>query len=169
MDVCCDYRVNVSCLLFYSNIKYLYAWSELQARQFDSEVLNVFVKDDILFVNCMSGMKRIVDDLDTIPDVQEMALVKHCVGPNAACPTDELYALVSYDGVYLFDGYKTFCISEPGEGLGNVKDYFDSNYYDVSESVLFYRKKHLYVSVKSTGGTRSLLDCYLPTAAWKVT
>ncbi len=153
--------------LYWSNSGFGYAWSELQAWEFDTDILDVFLMSDILYVNCKSGMKRITVDLGdmTSKDIQEMGFVKNAVSTWGGIKVDELYAYVSYDGCYIFDGYSSKLISEMN---GNVKNYFDPVSYDITEVVLFYRKKHLYISVESLSGSRTLLDCYLPTGQWSI-
>jgi hypothetical protein len=151
--------------LYYSNINYLYAWSELQGFTIDSEIMDIFVKEDVLYLNTKSGIKRVTSDLSNISysDVQETGLVKYSMSPYGSAQVDENWAYVSYDGVYLFSGYNYKLISEP------VKNYFDMANYDNTLARMIYANKHLYVSVKKTvagGGTRYLLDCYIPKMSW---
>ncbi len=144
--------------LYYSNVDAVHAWSELQVHRFDSELLNVYVEDDVLYCNTKNGVKAISRSLygATMADFQETGIKKHAMGPWATCPVGEQVAVVSYDGVYIFDGRAHRYISE------QVKNYFDSSSYTLSGVVAFYRKNHLYISVISTGGTRTLLDCFIP-------
>ncbi len=156
--------------MWFSNVKYGYAWSELQAIDFDTDLLSIWVKDDILYINCKSGMKKIGDDLENLSlnSVQEMGLIKHCVSPTGSTPVDEMYAYVSYDGAYLFDGYRAVDISDPGLGKGNVRNYFDPSTYSLDQTISFYHRKHLYfVIVRTADNERVLLDFYVPEVSWR--
>ena len=142
---------------YWSLIDRVYGWSELQAYDFDSDLLDVFVEDNILFFNTKSGIKSLSIAMSeaTPADFQERGMVKHSMGPFASCQIDEQRAIVSFDGVYVFNGASFQYISEA------VKNYFDPSVYTISKAIAFYRKKHLYISVETTSGLRSFLDCYL--------
>lgn len=143
--------------VYWSLIDRIYGWSELQAYDFDSDLLDVFVEDNILFFNTKSGIRSLSISMSeaTPSDFQERGIVKHSMGPFASCQIEEQRAIVSYDGVYIFNGASFQYISE------RVKNYFDPSVYTISKAIAFYRKKHLYISVETTGGLRSFLDCYI--------
>ncbi len=151
--------------MYWSNSEYLYAWSEVQAYDFDSNLFDVFMKDDIIFVNCASGMKRIPFDLNNLSTTkpEEMGMVKPSISQWGSCKAETQRAYVTYDGVVLFSGMGSSLISE---GNGNVINYFDPVNYDIDQAIAFYHKRHLYVSVMTNGGVRTLLDCYLPKIQW---
>lgn len=149
--------------LYFSNPGYPNAWSELQAVDFESDILDCFVEDDVYFVNTKNGIKRIRIPLKgaSIGSWEETGLVKHSMGPYASTQAEDGQAVVSYDGVYLFSGYAYQYISE------KVKNFFDPATYDLDSAIIFYRRRHLYVAVRTTGGTCTLLDFYLPRKAWR--
>lgn len=151
--------------LYYSNIDYQYAWSELQAWKFDSKVLDAWVDDDVLFINTQTGIKRIRVDLAEVTsgDIEEIGVVKHSMGPWASCTVEGSRAFVSYDGVYLMNGSQvTGPISEA------IENYFTGGSYTLASTKAIYRNKHLWLSIKlTTGSVRSLLDCYLPGQQWR--
>ena len=150
--------------VYYSLADRKYGWSELQARDFNSDVLDVFVIDDILFFNTKNGIKSLsVPMSEAKPtDFHERGLVKHSMGPFASYPVESQRACVSYDGVYLFDGNSFQYLSD------QVKDKFDSTVYNISEAIVFYRKRHIYISVSTIGGTRNLLDYDIDSKAWRI-
>lgn len=149
---------------YYSNIDYLYAWSELQAWDMPSEITDIWIDDDILFINTKLGIKRLSIDLGEAQstDFEETGIVKAAVNPYASAQCEELRANVLSDGIYLFNGYTHQYISEP-----IYKPYFDSALYDINSIKIIYRKRHLYLSVRTVAGIRSLLDCYLPKNQWR--
>jgi hypothetical protein len=149
---------------WYYSLKDLpHAWSELQRGRMDSDILDIFVLDDVLYFNTKNGLRSLSKDpsIAGAADLQETGLVKHSMGPWASCKVEEAIAVVSYDGVYVFTGHNHRYISE------QVEDHFDSASYDLSEAVEFYRNRHLYVSVITTGGTRKLLDYFIERSAWR--
>jgi len=149
---------------YYSNIDYLYAWSEAQAWDMPSEITDMWIDDDILFINTKLGIKRLsVDCGEAQPsDFEETGIVKTSVNPYASTQCEEFRANILSDGVYLFNGYTHQYISEP-----IYKPYFDPTQYAINDFKIIYRKKHLYLSVKTVGGTRSILDCYVPKGQWR--
>ena len=149
--------------LYFSLPDRIYGWSERKKFTFESDLLDCFMIDDILFLNTKGGIKSLSVPLSqAIPsDFQERGIVKHSMGPFASCEVEGARAIVSYDGVYIFNGGSFQYISD------NVRNYFDSDSYDLSETIAFYRERHLYISVLSTGGVRTFLDCYLPKLAWR--
>ena len=151
--------------LYYSNIDYWYAWSELQAWKFDSKVLDAWVDDDVLFVNTQTGIRRIRVDLEEISsdDIEEIGVVKHSMGPWASCTAEGMRAIVSYDGVYLMNGSQV-----QGPISDAIEDKFNGSTYTHANTKAIYRNKHLWLSLKATsGGVRSLLDCFLPNQQWR--
>jgi len=148
--------------VYFANPDYAYAWSERQAWKFDSEVLDCWLDDNVYHVNTKNGIRRIAVDFGELTprDIEEIHDVKHSVSPWASTKVEGARAVVSFDGVYLYDGLQHILISDEIEG------YFGDS-YDISEAVAVYHKKHLFVSVKSLGGTRYLLDCYLPERKWR--
>lgn len=149
---------------YFSNIDYLYAWSELQAWNMPSETTDIWIDDDILFINTKLGIKRLSVDLGEAQstDFEETGIVKSAINPYASAQCEEFRANVLSDGVYLFNGYTYQYISEP-----IYKPYFDATVYDINAIKIIYRKRHLYLSVKTVGGVRSLLDCYIPQGRWR--
>jgi hypothetical protein len=63
-------------------------------------------------------------------------------GPWAATDLEELHAIVSFDRAYFFDGQNARRISE------DIETYFDRDTYDLSEAVMFYNNRHLFISVR---------------------
>ncbi len=151
--------------LYYSNVSFLYAWSELQALDFDTEITDVWVIHNVLYVNCKSGIKIITVDLGSISagDIQETGLTKNSIACDGSAKFEDLQGFVGYDGPYIFNGHSYSFIGEP------VKNYFDSNSYTLDEVKGAYRKRHAFFSVKASASpyTRTLLDCYLPTNQWR--
>jgi hypothetical protein len=151
---------------YYSLPDNIYGWSELRAYDFESDLLDVFIEDNILFFNTKNGIKSLSKAMSeaTPSDFHETAIIKHSMGPFASCQVDEERAIVSYEGVYIFNGASVRYISD------DVKDYFDPATYTIQDAIVFYRKRHLYISVMRTGGLRKFLDCYLKvdgTVAWR--
>ncbi len=145
--------------LYFSNSKYFYAWSEAQRIRFDSEVLNVSLTDDILYVSTTNGVRRIAIDLAEAgpQEIEETGLVKYVVSPWASCDAEEMTALVAYDGAYVFDGQSFKYLTEA------VRTFFDEATYTLANTILFYSDQHLYISLYVTAtGVRKLLDLYIP-------
>jgi hypothetical protein len=94
-------------------------------------------------------------------DFEFVGTVQHAMSPWSSIECDDARAIVSYDGPYMFNGMSLIWIGE------KVKNYFDSASYSLVDSIAFYRKHHLYISVKATGGTRTLLDFYIPAGQWR--
>jgi len=151
--------------LYFTNSGYWYAWSELQAWKFDSKILDVWTDDDVLFVNTLTGIRRIRVDLAeiTADDIEEIGVVKHSMGPWASCDVEGSRAFVGYDGVYLMSGSQV-----TGPISDAIEDKFTGSTYSHAYTKAIYRNKHLWLSVKAaSGGARSLLDCYLPEQKWR--
>lgn len=149
--------------LYYSLPGEVWGWSELQVFTLESDLLDCFIIDDILFLNTKNGIKSLSIPLSqtSAEDFQERGLIKNSMGPWASCAVEDARAVVSYDGVYIFTGNGFEYISE------QVKNYFDSANYDLSEAVAFYRKRHLYISIITTGGARKLLDYDVQKKSWR--
>jgi hypothetical protein len=142
-----------------------YAWSELQAWKFDSKILDAWADDDVLFVNTLTGIRRIRVDLAeiTADDIEEIGVVKHSMGPWASCSVEGSRAFVGYDGVYLMSGSQV-----QGPISDAIEDKFTGSTYSHAYTKAIYRNKHLWLSIKAaSGGARSLLDCYLPEQKWR--
>ncbi len=149
--------------IYWSNPGFFYAWSELQALDFASEVTDVYVIGGILYVNTLNSMIQIQNDLGNITgqDLQERGHILPSMTPFGSCAVDDQRGIPSHDGFYLSAGYQHSRISDP------VKNYFVGTAYTQSSIRSVYSQKHLYVSVITSGGTRPLLDCYVPEMAWR--
>lgn len=149
--------------IYWSNPGFFYAWSELQALDFASEVTDVYVIGGILYVNTLNSMIQIQNDLGNITgqDLQEQGHTLPSMTPFGSCAVDDQRGIPSHDGFYLSAGYQHSRISDP------VKNYFVGTAYTQSSIRSVYSQKHLYVSVITSGGTRTLLDCYVPEMAWR--
>jgi hypothetical protein len=151
--------------LYFTNTGFWYAWSELQAWKFDSKILDAWADDDVLFVNTLTGIRRIRVDLAeiTADDIEEIGVVKHSMGPWASCSVEGSRAFVGYDGVYLMSGSQV-----QGPISDAIEDKFTGSTYSHVYTKAIYRNKHLWLSIKAaSGGARSLLDCYLPEQKWR--
>lgn len=147
----------------FSNPRYLYAWSEKQRLIMDSDVQNVFLEDSVLYISCKNGTRRILIPLDEVgpKDIEEVGDSKPAISPYATCKAEQLTALVSYDGPYLFDG-------QSYQYIGDLIDtYFSESVYDLDEALVFYADQHLYISVKPITGARTLLDAAGPPIQWR--
>jgi hypothetical protein len=150
--------------LYASNPGYSYAWSEIQAWEFDTELMDAWVMEDILYANCKSGIKRITDNWENlnVGSVQETGLVKHSVSPQASGKAEALRHYVSFDQAYLFNGSMHREISKA------VENYFNAENYYNEQAIAHYSKKHLFICVVPRTGSRALLDCYLPELKWRL-
>lgn len=149
--------------LWYSNPKYHYAWSELNLIMLDSDIQHIFLSDGMLYLSCKNGIRRISVPLGDVgpTSIEEIGDSKFCIAPYAATEAEGLTALVFYEGPYLFDGGSFQYIG------GLIDTYFKSATYNLDEVVAFYADRHLYLSVKSNAGVRTLLDAYGPPVQWR--
>ena len=150
---------------YYSNPDFIHAWSELQAWDFQTELINCWLDDGIYYFHTKSCIYRVSKDFGELTwnDFDEVETKKNAIGPWATVKCDDYgNALVATDGVYLFNGLQHEYISE------DIKNYFDSATYDLDAVIAFYRKRHLYLSVKTVGGTRSILDYYIFGRKWRI-
>jgi hypothetical protein len=148
---------------YWSNSGFPCAFSEDQALDFSSELLDCWIDNDQYFFNTKDGIYRTTDDFSDLVSrgIEYVGISKSSIAPLASAQVDDIRAFVADDGVYLFSSQAPIYISE------EVKTYFDSASYDLDAVIMSpYHKRHLYISVKTTGGTRSLLDLYVPTRQW---
>ena len=153
-----DYR-----RVWFSNPAYYYAWSELRMLIMDSDVSDIFLDDGILYISCKNGMRRIQIPLDEVSptDIEEIGDSKISVSPYASVKAEQFRIVVSYDGVYVFNG-QTFSLMSQ-----NIDTYFNEIVYNLGEAIAFYADQHLYISVKTLTGVRVLLDAYGLQVQWR--
>ncbi len=145
----------------YSDFANIYAWSDLNGRDFPTEVVGGKTHFDNFFVYCRDGhVHQIADDIAEGGAAPLGSIVK-CVSPWGVTRVNEIMAIVTEDNIVLFDGYISKKIGTP------ISPYLDMDTYKTEEAILFYHQDHLYYAVeKRSPTTYMFFDCYIPTGVW---
>ena len=147
---------------YYTDPYLIYSFSDLNARDFTSEIVGGAVHFDGLYFFHRDGrIQRGGSDFPTAK-LEPLGDIIKCVSPWGVAKVGESIAILTEDDIKLFTGYQGVSIGKA------IADYFDQASYKTHEAVLFHHKDHLYYSVETVaGGSYKLFDCYVPTLKWE--